>query len=234
MVSAYTRNIEKHVPIHPEYVASVLDDLAADDAVFTVDTGMCNVWAARYLTPNGRRRVMGSFVHGSMANALPHAIGAQFAAPARQVVSLSGDGGLGMLLGELLTVKLHRLPVKILVFNNASLGMVRLEMLVDGLPSFETDHEAVDFAAIARGAGIAAVRVEKPADVRAALATALAAPGPYLVDLVTDPNALSLPPRITPQQVKGFALAAGKTVLTGGVGKMVDLARSNLRNIPRP
>ncbi|WP_329518743.1 pyruvate dehydrogenase [Spirillospora sp. NBC_01491] len=234
VVSAYTRNIEKHVPIHPEYVASVLDDLAADDAVFTVDTGMCNVWAARYLTPNGRRRVMGSFVHGSMANALPHAIGAQFAAPARQVVSLSGDGGLGMLLGELLTVKLHRLPVKILVFNNASLGMVRLEMLVDGLPSFETDHEAVDFAAIARGAGIAAVRVEKPADVRAALATALAAPGPYLVDLVTDPNALSLPPRITPQQVKGFALAAGKTVLTGGVGKMVDLARSNLRNIPRP
>ncbi|MFC6880547.1 pyruvate dehydrogenase [Actinomadura yumaensis] len=234
VVSAYTRDIDRHVPIHPEYVASVLDDVAADDAVFTVDTGMCNVWAARYLTPNGRRRVMGSFVHGSMANALPHAIGAQYAAPGRQVISLSGDGGLGMLLGELLTVRLHRLPVKILVFNNSSLGMVRLEMMVDGLPSYETDHESVDFAAIARGAGIESARVERPGDVRDALERALSAPGPYLLDVVTDPNALSIPPHITPQQVKGFALAAGKTVLTGGVGKMLDLARSNLRNIPRP
>ncbi|MFD0684227.1 pyruvate dehydrogenase [Actinomadura fibrosa] len=234
VVSAYTRDIERHTPIHPEYVASVLDDLAADDAIFTVDTGMCNVWVARYITPNGRRRVMGSFVHGSMANALPHAVGAQFGAPGRQVVAVAGDGGLGMLLGELLTVRLHRVPVKIVVFNNASLGMVRLEMMVDGLPSFETDHEAVDFAAIAEAAGIDSARVERPADVRGALATALAAPGPYLLDVVTDPNALSIPPRITPQQVKGFALAAGKTVLTGGVGKMLDLARSNLRNIPRP
>lgn len=234
VVSAYTRDIEKHIPIHPEYVASVLDDLAADDAIFTVDTGMCNVWAARYLTPNGRRRVMGSFVHGSMANALPHAIGAQYGAPGRQVVSLSGDGGLGMLLGELLTVKLHRVPVKIIVFNNASLGMVRLEMMVDGFPAFETDHEAVDFAAVAEAMGIESARVERPTDVRTVMERALAAPGPYLLDVVTDPNALSIPPRITPQQVKGFALSAGKTVLTGGVGKMLDLARSNLRNIPRP
>ncbi|RSN68960.1 MULTISPECIES: pyruvate dehydrogenase [Actinomadura] len=234
VVSAYTRDIEKHTPIHPEYVASVLDDLAADDAIFTVDTGMCNVWAARYITPNGRRRVMGSFVHGSMANALPHAIGAQYGAPGRQVVAMAGDGGLGMLLGELLTVRLHRIPVKIIVFNNASLGMVRLEMMVDGLPSYETDHEPVDFAAIAAAAGIDASRVERPADVRPALERALAAPGPFLLDVVTDPNALSIPPRITPQQIKGFALSAGKTVLTGGVGRMVDLARSNLRNIPRP
>ncbi|WP_131742784.1 pyruvate dehydrogenase [Actinomadura roseirufa] len=234
VVSAYTRDIERHIPIHPEYVASVLDDLASDDAIFTVDTGMCNVWVARYITPNGRRRVMGSFVHGSMANALPHAIGAQFGAPGRQVISVSGDGGLGMLLGELLTVRLHRIPVKIIVFNNASLGMVRLEMLVDGLPAFETDHEPVDYAAIAEAAGIESARVERPSDVRTALSRALAAPGPYLLDVITDPNALSIPPHITPQQVKGFALAAGKTVLTGGVGKMLDLARSNLRNIPRP
>ncbi|MFA1551583.1 pyruvate dehydrogenase [Actinomadura chokoriensis] len=234
VVSAYTRDIEKHIPIHPEYVASVLDDLAADDAIFTVDTGMCNVWAARYLTPNGRRRVMGSFVHGSMANALPHAIGAQYGAPGRQVVSLSGDGGLGMLLGELLTVKLHRLPVKIIVFDNASLGMVRLEMMVDGFPAFETDHEPVDYAAIAAAIGIESARVERPSDVRTVMERALAAPGPYLLDVVTDPNALSIPPYVTPQQVKGFALSAGKTVLTGGVGKMIDLARSNLRNIPRP
>ncbi|OLT32946.1 pyruvate dehydrogenase [Actinomadura sp. CNU-125] len=234
VVSAYTRDIEKHTPIHPEYVASVLDDLAADDAIFTVDTGMCNVWAARYITPNGRRRVMGSFVHGSMANALPHAIGAQYGAPGRQVISMSGDGGLAMLLGELLTVRLHRIPVKTIVFNNASLGMVRLEMMVDGFPAYETDHEPADFAAIAAAAGIESARVERPGDVRPAIERALALPGPYLLDVVTDPNALSLPPHITPKQIKGFALSAGKTVLTGGVGKMLDLARSNLRNIPRP
>jgi pyruvate dehydrogenase (quinone) len=233
VVGAYTERVERHVPIHPEYVADVLDDLAADDAVFTVDTGMCNVWAARYVTPNGRRRVIGSFLHGTMANALPHAIGAQFAHPGRQVISMSGDGGLGMLLGELLTVKLHRLPVKIVVFNNASLGMVRLEMMVDGLPAYETDHDAVDFAAIAAGAGIDAVRIEKPADVRDGLADALSRPGPVLVDVVTDPNALSIPPHVTAAQVKGFALSAGKVVLEGGVGKMIQLARSNLRNIPR-
>src|SRR5207245_7595538 len=158
-----------HVPIHPEYAAAILDDLAADDAVFTVDTGMCNVWAARYITPNGRRRVIGSFLHGTMANALPHAIGAQLAYPGRQVISMSGDGGLGMLLGELLTVALHRLPVKIVTFNNSSLGMVKLEMLVTGIPDFETDHASVDYAAIAQAAGIHAIRVEQPKDVRAAL-----------------------------------------------------------------
>ncbi|WP_018654579.1 pyruvate dehydrogenase [Actinomadura flavalba] len=234
VVDAYTSNIEKHTPIHPEYVAALLDELAADDAIFTVDTGMCNVWAARYLTPNGRRRVTGSFRHGSMANALPHAIGAQFGAPGRQVVSMSGDGGLGMLMGELLTVRLHDLPVKTIVFNNASLGMVKLEMLVDGMPDYETDHAPTDFAAIAQGAGIASARVTDPRKVREALETALAHDGPYLLDVVTDPNALSIPPAITADQVKGFALAAGKTVLTGGVGRMVDLAKSNLRNVPRP
>ncbi|MFJ8111720.1 pyruvate dehydrogenase [Streptomyces sp. NPDC096132] len=234
VVEAYTRNVERHVPIHPEYVASVLDELAADDAVFTVDTGMSNVWAARYVTPNGRRRVIGSFLHGTMANALPHAIGAQFAYPGRQVISMSGDGGLGMLMGELLTVKLHDLPVKTIVFNNSSLGMVKLEMLVEGLPEYETDHGPVDYAAIARGAGIEAIRIERPEDVVAGLKQALAYDGPVLVDVVTDPNALSIPPHITAAQVKGFAFAAGRTVLDGGVGRMLDLARANLRNIPRP
>jgi pyruvate dehydrogenase (quinone) len=233
VVGAYTERVDRHVPIHPEYVADVLDELASDDAVFTVDTGMCNVWAARYLTPNGRRRVIGSFVHGTMANALPHAIGAQFAHPGRQVVSMSGDGGLGMLLGELLTVKLHRLPIKIVVFNNSSLGMVKLEMMVDGLVDYQTDHEPVDFAAIAHGAGIHSVRIEKPTEVRSGLSEALGYPGPVLIDVVTDPNALSVPPHITAAQVKGFALAAGKVVLDGGVGKMIELARTNLRNIPR-
>ncbi|WP_455428677.1 pyruvate dehydrogenase [Kitasatospora aureofaciens] len=234
VVGAYTRDIEKHLPIHPEYVASVLDDVAADDAVFTVDTGMNNVWAARYLQPNGRRRVIGSFLHGSMANALPHAIGAQLACPGRQVIAMAGDGGIGMLLGELLTVAKHRLPVKTVVFNNGALGMIKLEMLVSGYPESEIDNGDVDYAGIARAMGIPAKRVAEPGRVREVLAEALERPGPALVDVVTDPNALSIPPRITAAQLKGFALAAGKTVLSGGVGRMVDLARSNLRNIPRP
>lgn len=208
--------------------------MAADDAVFTVDTGMCNVWAARYLTPNGRRRVIGSFVHGTMANALPHAIGAQLAYPGRQVTSMSGDGGLGMLLGELLTVALHQLPVKIVTFNNSSLGMVKLEMLVDGFPDYQTDHAPVDYAAIAKAAAIHSIRVGQPADVRSGLRDALSHPGPALVDLVTDPNALAMPPHISVGEVRGFALAASKVVLSGGVGRMLELARANVRSIPRP
>jgi pyruvate dehydrogenase (quinone) len=221
-------------PIWPEYVAAQLDELAADDAVFTVDTGMCNVWAARYLTPNGRRRVIGSFRHGSMASALPHAVGAQLGAPGRQVISMSGDGSLAMLLGELITVRLHRLPVKIVLFNNASLGMVKLEMMVDGIPDYQTDHEPTNFAAIAQAVGIPALRVQDPAEVRDTLAAGLAQPGPVLMDFVTDANALSIPPAITGEQVRGFALSATKQILGGGVGKMIDLARANLRNIPRP
>ncbi|MBE9376083.1 pyruvate dehydrogenase [Saccharopolyspora sp. HNM0983] len=234
VVEAYTGNVDKQVPIHPEYVADVLDDEAADDAVFTVDTGMCNVWAARYITPNGRRRMFGSFVHGSMANALPHAIGAQIADGDRQVVAMAGDGGVSMLLGDLLTLRTHGLPVKLIVFNNSSLGMVKLEMLVDGMPDFGTDHQHVNYSAIAAAAGIHAVRVEQPGDVRAGIADVLAHPGPAVLDVVTDPNALSIPPRITGTQMKGFALAVSRTVLSGGVGKMVQLARSNLRNVPRP
>jgi pyruvate dehydrogenase (quinone) len=234
VVAAYARDVEDHIPIHPEYAARILDDVASDDAVFTVDTGMCNVWAARYVTPNGRRRVIGSFLHGTMANALPHAIGAQLAYPGRQVISMSGDGGLGMLLGELLTVAMLELPVKIVVFNNSALGMIELEMMVDGLPPYETDNGHVDYGALARAAGIHGLRVEEPVDIRDGLREALAHPGPALVDLVTDKNALSIPPSVTAAQVKGFALAASKIVLDGGVGRMLDLARSNVRNIPRP
>ncbi|CAK7279854.1 pyruvate dehydrogenase [Streptomyces misionensis] len=233
-VGAYTHDVDGHTPIHPEYVASVLDEEAAADAVFTVDTGMCCVWAARYLTPNGRRRVLGSFVHGSMANALPQAIGAQFLDRSRQVVSLSGDGGFSMLMGDFLTLVQYGLPVKVVVFNNSSLGMVDLEMMVDGLPPHGTGYPHTDFAAIATAAGARGIRVEKPARVREALREAFAHDGPALVDVVTDPNALALPPRITTEQVTGFALSAGRTVLTGGVGRMIDLARANLRNVPRP
>ncbi|MET9951933.1 pyruvate dehydrogenase [Streptomyces sp. NPDC006339] len=234
VVKAYTRKVEKHVPIHPEYVASVLDELADDDAVFTVDTGMCNVWAARYLTPNGRRRIIGSFSHGSMANALPQAIGAQFTDRSRQVVTLSGDGGFSMLMGDFLTLVQYDLPVKVIVFDNSSLGMVELEMMVAGLPSYGTTNKNPDFAAIARAAGAYGVRVEKPKQLAGALKDAFRHKGPALVDVVTDPNALSIPPKIKADMVTGFALSASKIVLDGGVGRMLQMARSNLRNVPRP
>lgn len=234
VVGAYTRNVEKHVPIHPEYVASVLDEEAAEDAVFTVDTGMCNVWAARYLTPNGKRRVVGSFVHGSMANAMPQAIGAQLIDRKRQIVSMSGDGGFSMLMGDFLTLVQYDLPVKVVLFNNSSLGMVDLEMMVDGLPPHGTRYPHTDYAAIATAAGARGIRVEKPGEVRGALREAFSHDGPVLVDVVTDPDALSIPPRITSAQISGFALSAGRMVLNGGVGRMVQMARSNLRNLPRP
>ncbi|MEU8136797.1 pyruvate dehydrogenase [Streptodolium elevatio] len=234
VVGAYTKNVEKHVPIHPEYVASILDEEAAEDAVFTVDTGMCNVWAARYLTPNGKRRVVGSFVHGSMANAMPQAIGAQLIDRKRQIVSMSGDGGFSMLMGDFLTLVQYDLPVKVVLFNNSSLGMVDLEMMVDGLAPHGTRYPHTDYAAIATAAGARGIRVEKPRKVRAALREAFSHDGPVLVDIVTDPDALSIPPKITSAQISGFALSASRMVLNGGVGRMVQMARSNLRNIPRP
>src|SRR3954468_19222576 len=234
VVKAYTRKVDKHVPIHPEYVASVLDEEAADDAVFTVDTGMCNVWAARYLTPNGRRRVIGSFTHGSMANALPQAIGAQFLDRRRQVVSMSGDGGFTMLMGDFLTLVQYDLPVKVVLFDNSSLGMVELEMMVEGLPAYGTTNVNPDFAAVARAAGAYGVRVEKPKELEGAPKDAFTHKGPALVDIVTDPNALSIPPKISADMVTGFALSASKIVLDGGVGRMVQMARSNIRNVPRP
>jgi pyruvate dehydrogenase (quinone) len=239
VIGAYTKDVEHHTPIHPEYAAVVLDEEAAEDAVFTVDTGMGNVWAARYLTPNGKRRVIGSFLHGSMANALPHAIGAAFAArddgaPQRHVVAIAGDGGLSMLLGELVTLVQYQLPVKIVLFDNATLGMVRAEMLVDGLPSFGTDSPAIDYAAVASAMGIPSVRVTDPTQIRTALREAFSHDGPALVDLVTDPRALSLPPKITRKQVTGFTAAMSKEILGGGMGEVMAMARSNLRNVPRP
>ncbi|MGW1064910.1 pyruvate dehydrogenase [Streptomyces aureus] len=234
VVKAYTRKVDRHVPIHPEYVASVLDELADDDAVFTVDTGMCNVWAARYISPNGSRRVIGSFSHGSMANALPMAIGAQFTDRGRQVVSMSGDGGFSMLMGDFLTLVQYDLPVKVVLFNNSALGMVELEMLVAGLPSYGTTNKNPDFAAVARACGAFGIRVEKPKHLAGALKDAFRHKGPALVDIVTDPNALSIPPKISADMVTGFALSASKIVLDGGVGRMVQMARSNLRNVPRP
>ena len=232
-VGAYTRNVEKMRPIHPEYAAHLLNETAAKDAIVTADTGMCNVWTARYIDPLGTRRLIGSLLHGSMANALPMALGAQVAYPDRQVVSVSGDGGISMLLGELITAKMYNLPVKVVVFNNSTLGMVKLEMLVNGLPDFQTDVPDTNYAEIARAIGFHAERVEDASRLEGAYREAFAAPGPALVEVITDPNALSLPPAITGGQVVGFATAMSKIVLNRGIAEAFSMATSNMRNIPR-
>jgi pyruvate dehydrogenase (quinone) len=228
-VGKYTE-VTSREPIHPEFAASTIDRLIAEDAIVIADTGMGNVWQARYITPNGKRRIIGSFLHGSMANAVPQSIGAQVAYPGRQVVTISGDGGVSMLLGELITVAAYTLPVKIVVFNNSTLGLVKLEMLVDGFPDFGVDVPSVDYAAVATALGIHGTRVERPGDLESALADALAHDGPALVDIVTDPLALSLPAAITGEQVKGFSLAMSKVVLNGGAGEAVGLVRSNIEH----
>lgn len=232
-VGAYTRNAEHMKPIHPEYAAHILNEVASKDAIFTADTGMCNVWTARYIDPLGTRRLIGSFLHGSMANALPHAIGAQVAFPNRQVISVSGDGGLSMLLGELVTARMYDLPIKVVVFNNSTLGMVKLEMLVNGLPDYGTDVHDVNYAEVASAIGFHGERVTEPSRLREALQEAFAYNGPALIEVMTDPNALSLPPEIRSGQVIGFATAMSKIVLNRGAGEAVAMATSNMRNIPR-
>lgn len=232
-VGAYTRNAEHMKPIHPEYAAHILNEVASKDAIFTADTGMCNVWTARYIDPLGTRRLIGSFLHGSMANALPHAIGAQVAFPNRQVISVSGDGGLSMLLGELVTARMYDLPIKVVVFNNSTLGMVKLEMLVNGLPDYGTDVHDVNYAEVASAIGFHGERVTDPSRLRGALQEAFAYNGPALIEVMTDPNALSLPPEIRSGQVIGFATAMSKIVLNRGAGEAVAMATSNMRNIPR-
>jgi pyruvate dehydrogenase (quinone) len=218
-------------PIHPAYVAATLDELAGPDAVFTADTGMSCVWAARYLGAAKGRRLLGSFVHGSMANALPQAIGAQAAFPGRQVIALSGDGGFAMLMGDVLTLGQHDLPVKIILINNHSLAMVQLEMEVAGMSPFGCNLENPNFAALAQSIGLFGVRVEDPAEVRTALARALEYKGPALVEIRTDPNALAMPPRATIQQAAGFALAMTKIALSGQVDDVLDTVAANWREL---
>jgi pyruvate dehydrogenase (quinone) len=215
-------------PIRPEYVAGLADQLAADDAVFTVDVGSPVVWAARYLRMNGRRRLIGSFNHGTMANALPHAIGAQTAFRGRQVVALAGDGGLTMLFGELVTLIQNRLPVKVIVFNNSSLNFVELEMKAAGIVTFGTELVNPNFANVAQAMGIFGRRVEQPSDLQQALADAFAYDGPAIVDVVTARQELSIPPAITVEQAKGFSLYAIRTILAGRGDELLDLITTNV------
>ena len=214
--------------IHPQHVARVLSEQAAGDAVFACDVGTPTVWAARYLKMNGRRRLIGSFNHGSMANALPQAIGVQAAYPTRQVVTLSGDGGLAMLMGELLTVRQLGLPVKIIVFNNGTLGFVEMEMKAAGLIETGVALDNPDFAAMARAIGLHAVRVTDPGDLEAGIRNVLAHPGPALLDAVTARTELSMPPKITLEQMKGFTLYMAKAIISGRGDEVVELGKTNV------
>ncbi|PPQ33186.1 ubiquinone-dependent pyruvate dehydrogenase [Rhodopila globiformis] len=215
-------------PIHPQFLARLLDQAAADDAIFTCDVGTPTVWAARYFTMNGQRRLLGSFWHGSMANALPQAIGAQAAFPGRQVISLSGDGGLSMLMGDLLTLKQCGLPVKVVVVNNGALGFVELEMKASGLLDFGTDLKNPNFAAVAQANDMLGIRVEDPGEVTDALVQALRHDGPALVDVVTNRMELTLPPKTTMEQAKGFGIYLAKAIINGRGDEIVELARTNL------
>lgn len=214
--------------VHPQHVARAVSRLAREDAIFTCDVGLPTVWAARYLEMNGRRRLMGSFWHGSMANALAQAIGAQAAAPGRQVISLSGDGGFAMLMGDLLTVKQLGLPVKIVVFDNGALGFIELEQKSSGFVNTGTELVNPDFAALAEAAGIRGVRLEDAGHVEEGLAAALAHDGPVLVDAVVNRTELAMPPSITLEMARGFTLYMVKAVLSGRGDEIVDLARTNL------
>lgn len=215
-------------PVHPQYVAKQINDLAADDAVFTCDVGTPTIWASRYLHMNGRRRLLGSFTHGSMANAIPQAIGAQASNRNRQVVALAGDGGAAMLLGDLLTLAQLKLPVKIVVFNNASLAFVELEMKAAGLLDFGTSLQNPNFAALASACGIQGFRVEKADGVEDSLRQAFAHPGPALVDVLVHRHELSMPPTIKLGQMTGFGLYIARAVMNGRVDEVIDLAHTNL------
>jgi pyruvate dehydrogenase (quinone) len=215
-------------PIHPQYVARTIDELAALDAVFTCDVGTPTVWAARYLHMNGRRSLLGSFTHGSMANALPQAIGAQKAFPGRQVITLSGDGGLAMLLGDLLTLHQLHLPVKVVVFNNSSLWFVELEMKAAGLLDYGTELMNPNFAKLAESANIFGIRIEKPEELRSGLSAALQHNRPAVVDVVVNRQELSMPPTIRAEQALGFSLYLLKAVLNGRGDEVLDLAKTNL------
>jgi pyruvate dehydrogenase (quinone) len=227
----YVKDTGKPNAIHPEFVASVINELAARDAIFTVDTGMCCVWAARYIEGTGERKMLGSFNHGSMANAMPQAIGAALACPGKQVIAFCGDGGLSMLLGDLMTIVQYKLPVKIIVFNNRTLGMVKLEMEVAGIPDRETEMMNPDFTKIAEAMGMQGITISEPDEVKSGLEKAFLQEGPVLVTIQTDPNALAMPPKLEFDQMKGMALYMEKMMLGGRMDEVFNIISSNYKHL---
>jgi pyruvate dehydrogenase (quinone) len=214
--------------VHPQQIAKAISDHAAADAVFTCDVGLPTVWAARYVAMNGKRRLLGSFWHGSMANAMAQAIGAQAAYPGRQVISLSGDGGFTMLMGDFISLTQLKLPVKVVVFNNGALGFIELEQKSTGFLEFGTELANPNFAAMAETIGVRGIRIEDPAKVDDAIVAALAHDGPVLVDAVVNRTELAMPPSITLEMAKGFTLYMVKAIMSGRGDEIVDLAKTNL------
>jgi pyruvate dehydrogenase (quinone) len=214
-------------PIHPQYLAQQISEFAAEDAIFTCDVGTPTVWACRYLKMNGKRRLLGSFNHGSMANAMPQAIGAQAIDRRRQVVAMCGDGGFSMLMGDFLSIAQHKLPIKLVIFNNSSLGFVAMEMKSGGYLTDGTELNNPDFAAIAEATGIKGIRVEKASQVDAALQEAFAHDGPVLIDVITNTEELAMPPQIKLEQAKGFSLYMLRAIINGRGDEVVDLAKTN-------
>jgi pyruvate dehydrogenase (quinone) len=227
----YVKDPGKPNAIHPEFVVSIINELAAKDAIFTVDTGMCCVWAARYIEGTGERKMLGSFNHGSMANAMPQAIGAALACPGKQVIAFCGDGGLSMMMGDLMTIIQYKLPVKIIVFNNRTLGMVKLEMEVAGIPDQETDMLNPDFAKIAEAMGMPGITINDPGYVKSELEKAFLQEGPLLVSVQTDPNALAMPPKLEFDQMKGLTLFMGKMMLSGRMDEVFNIISSNYKHL---
>jgi len=215
--------------IYPEYVAYLVDKLADDDAIFTVDTGMSAVWAARYLKAGKNRYLTGSFNHGSMANAMPMAIGAGLSHPKRQTIAFCGDGGISMLLGDLMTISQYQIPVKIIIFNNRTLGMVKLEMRVQGYLDWQTDMLNPDFVKLAESMNIKAWEAKESKDVEQALLEGFKHDGPAVINIFTDPNALAMPPSINFEQMKGFAESMGKLMVNGKFADIVDTTKSELK-----
>ncbi len=215
-------------PIHPQYLTKIVSELAADDAIFTVDVGTPTVWAARYLAMNGKRRLIGSFNHGSMANALPQAVGAQAAFPGRQVISLSGDGGFSMLMGDFISLTQLGLPVKVIVFDNGILGFVAMEMKAAGFLDTSTDLRNPDFAAMANAMGVKGFRIDQSDQLAPVLKEALAHPGPVLVDVITAKQELAMPPKIQIEQAKGFSLFMLRAIMNGRGDEVIELAETNL------
>jgi pyruvate dehydrogenase (quinone) len=227
----YVTDPGKPNAIHPEFVVSIINELAAKDGIFTVDTGMCCVWAARYIDGTSERKMLGSFNHGSMANAMPQAIGASLACPGKQVIAFCGDGGLSMMLGDLMTIIQYKLPVKIIVFNNRTLGMVKLEMEVAGIPDQETDMLNPDFAKIAEAMGMPGITINDPGNVKSELEKAFLQEGPILITIQTDPNALAMPPKLEFDQMKGLTLYMGKMMLSGRMDEVFNIISSNFKHL---
>ena len=227
--TSYVKEKGTKKEIHPEYVAYLVDELADEDAIFTVDTGMSAVWAARYLKAGKNRYLTGSFNHGSMANAMPMAMGAALAQPKRQVISFSGDGGIQMLLGDLMTIRQYDIPVKIIIFNNRALGMVKLEMRVAGYIDWEVDMVNPDFIKLAESMNIPAFEAKESSQVESVLREGLRVEGPAIMNIFTDPDALAMPPKIKLDQVKGFAESMTRLMLNGKTADIVDTAKSDLK-----